>query len=211
MLELGCGTGRVTELLAAHAQKVIAVDLSAVMLQKASYAVRKRNNVQLIQADIRSLGLKGQFDVVVASDDPLAHMIKGSGRDRTLRNVAGQLKGDGIFLFEPLWFSPEKRKQMCNRGYETEQVVETEQGEFQVCESWRGSKNSSFCRAEFVYLLNGEQLQKVEFKARLWEPEEIDLRLGNAGMRVSTAWGDYDRQPWNEKSSPTLILEVRRC
>jgi len=51
-LELGCGPGTWTGLLADRAERVLAVDLSAAMLEQASRAHANLTNVELIQSDI---------------------------------------------------------------------------------------------------------------------------------------------------------------
>jgi ubiquinone/menaquinone biosynthesis C-methylase UbiE len=51
VLELGCGTGKNTEWLAAKAQQVTAVDFSEIMLQKAKEKITL-SNVTFIQADV---------------------------------------------------------------------------------------------------------------------------------------------------------------
>jgi ubiquinone/menaquinone biosynthesis C-methylase UbiE len=52
VIEIGCGTGRNTEWLAEHAGRVIALDFSENMLQKARARLRS-SRVQLIRHDIR--------------------------------------------------------------------------------------------------------------------------------------------------------------
>lgn len=51
-LELGCGPGTWTGLLADRAEKVLAVDLSEAMLEQAAQAHAHRANVELIHSDI---------------------------------------------------------------------------------------------------------------------------------------------------------------
>ncbi|HEV2642381.1 MAG TPA: class I SAM-dependent methyltransferase, partial [Candidatus Elarobacter sp.] len=52
VLELGCGTGKNTEWLAAHARQVVALDFSAGMLAAARRRIRTAN-VRFVQHDVR--------------------------------------------------------------------------------------------------------------------------------------------------------------
>jgi ubiquinone/menaquinone biosynthesis C-methylase UbiE len=66
-LELGCGTGKNTEWLVKKAEKVIAVDLSAGMLEKAKAKITS-DSVQFRQADIKKPWNFGRnFDLITFS------------------------------------------------------------------------------------------------------------------------------------------------
>ncbi len=67
-LEIGCGTGKNTELLTSKAKEVLAVDLSDEMLAKAKKKITS-DNVQFIQADITNnwTFVNKQYDLVTFS------------------------------------------------------------------------------------------------------------------------------------------------
>lgn len=61
--DLGCGTGQLTETVAPHVRRVIAVDGSIDMLEAARRRVGERPNVDIRQGDLESLPLKdGELD-----------------------------------------------------------------------------------------------------------------------------------------------------
>jgi ubiquinone/menaquinone biosynthesis C-methylase UbiE len=55
--DLGCGTGRLTELLAPNVSRVVAVDASSEMLAEARERLRGRTNVELRSGDLEALPL----------------------------------------------------------------------------------------------------------------------------------------------------------
>src|SRR5258708_1985206 len=61
ILELGCGTGRVTEVLSRHGQ-VIGVDLLFEMLRRAA---KKAPRAHLVAADLRQFAFASTFDLIV--------------------------------------------------------------------------------------------------------------------------------------------------
>jgi ubiquinone/menaquinone biosynthesis C-methylase UbiE len=64
--DLGCGTGKLTELLAPHVGQVIAVDGSADMLQAARRRVHARRNVELQHGNLEALPIDaGQLDIAI--------------------------------------------------------------------------------------------------------------------------------------------------
>lgn len=64
-LDLGCGSGRHSELLADHFEQVDAIDLSRPMIELAS-ARRPRPNVRYRQADLHDVHAPGHYDFVLS-------------------------------------------------------------------------------------------------------------------------------------------------
>jgi len=98
ILELGCGTGRVTSVLVKHAA-VTAVDLLIEMLRRASKKAR------LVVADLRQFEFREPFDLIVLADDPMAHLISIDDRARVMQLIADHLTPDGRVVIEGLYRS----------------------------------------------------------------------------------------------------------
>jgi ubiquinone/menaquinone biosynthesis C-methylase UbiE len=66
--DLGCGTGQVSELVAPHVAKVIAVDGSTDMVQAARKRLKSANNVDVRRGDMEALPIDdGQLDAAVVA------------------------------------------------------------------------------------------------------------------------------------------------
>ncbi len=68
VLEVGCGTGAFTALLAAPGRAVRAIDLDAERVAAARTATSKLNEVHVEEADIAAAGWRECFDTVVMLD-----------------------------------------------------------------------------------------------------------------------------------------------
>src|ERR1700720_734693 len=110
VLELGAGTGRATRFLARTAARVFACDLSPELIAIARERLGDLENVRLFVADMRRLCLAARFDLVVAVDDPFAHLLLGGERDRALRAAAAHLAPGGRLVLDAAWFSPHRRE-----------------------------------------------------------------------------------------------------
>src|SRR5207237_251690 len=93
VLELGCGTGRVTLPIARAGAHVVGVDRSAEMLGHALRRVRRAkygHRVSLVRSDIRSLPFRQstRFDLVMAPYGILQSLIRESDLRATLASVA---------------------------------------------------------------------------------------------------------------------------
>lgn len=101
VLDLGCGTGTLTELLAKKGYDMIGVDLSQEML---SCAIEKREASGLpilyLQQDMREFELYGTVKAVVSVCDSLNYLLEEEDVIETFRLVNNYLDPGGIFIFD---------------------------------------------------------------------------------------------------------------
>lgn len=100
-LDVGCGTGTFSRLLAERAGRVVAVDLSPRMIDIAKKHSEQYQNIQFEVADATKWGLAGeQFDCVVS-----IAMLHHVAADEMLSKMARLLKAGGTLaildLYEP--------------------------------------------------------------------------------------------------------------
>lgn len=101
MLELGCGTGNLTEHAAKAGLRVLASDLSLDMLTVAETKLREYKNVRLMQLDMRRLPESlGQFDAIVAACDVVNYLRGEDELDLFLAGARKLLKPEGVLLFD---------------------------------------------------------------------------------------------------------------
>lgn len=99
VVELGCGTGSLTRLLAQRGFAVTAVDLSPDMLAVADQKCRGLG-VQFSCQDMTKLRLPGQVDAAVSGLDSVNYVVRPSGLKRMFRRVFQYLAPGGLFLFD---------------------------------------------------------------------------------------------------------------
>ncbi|UCC79278.1 MAG: class I SAM-dependent methyltransferase [Candidatus Zixiibacteriota bacterium] len=98
VLEIACGTGNWTEVLAKRASSVFAIDSSPAVLDIAGKKLEYLKNVTLKEADAHTLeGINGPFDVAFASDW-WSHMPVSSIRP-FLENLHKRLKIGSRIIF----------------------------------------------------------------------------------------------------------------
>ena len=100
VLELGCGTGSLTEILADAGYDMIGVDLSADMLD---IAMEKReqsgNNILYLLQDMREFELYGTVRAVVSICDSMNYLPCEEDFLQTLKLVNNYLDPEGVFIF----------------------------------------------------------------------------------------------------------------
>ena len=209
VLELGAGTGRATRFLARAAARVFACDLSPELIALARERLGGLGNVRLFVADMRQLCLAARFDLVVAVDDPFAHLLPDGERDRALRAAAAHLAPGGRLVLDTAWFSPHRRE-LASRpeGLVTERFRGGGAGQLRVREEVRCGAGR-ICHSRIEYRHAGAPPVAASFRSRLWSLDEVGRRCRAAGLEVVSLWGGYDRRPFHRLSSSRLIVEAR--
>ncbi len=93
--DLGCGTGKATEVLAQFARRVVAVDSSAAMIKAAQKRLAGRDNVEFHRADLERMRL-GDDELDLGFLNLVLHHVADPGR--VLQDVARVLKPGGTLV-----------------------------------------------------------------------------------------------------------------
>ncbi len=111
VLDLGCGTGTLTELLASHGYDMIGIDMAPEMLR---IAVDKKeqsgHDILYLQQDMREFELYGTVHAVVSICDSMNYILDEEELLQVFKLVNNYLDPGGIFVFD--LNTPYKYKQM---------------------------------------------------------------------------------------------------
>ena len=110
IMDLGCGTGAHAEQFAELGYRVLGVDSSENMLEKANERVQQAEpevaaRLSFSMDDVRSFLAGCQFDVVTALFHVVSYQVKNEDLARTFATAAKHLVPGGIFLFD-CWYGP---------------------------------------------------------------------------------------------------------
>lgn len=212
ILELGAGTGRITRHLVGEGRRVVALDVSLEMLKRIPGRLGDAGGgVSPLAADMRRVPLEARFDLVVAANDPFVHLPEDADRDRAVREVAARLRPGGRFYLDAHWIPAEElARASAPEGRVQERPVGGEETGITVREVWRCDAETSLCAARYEYFRDGERVQEASFRGRLWTVPEVEARLGAAGLRVRSVWGDFEKAPWDPETADHLVVEAVR-
>lgn len=97
LLDLGCGTGNLTTLLAERGFDVIGLDASSEML---SIAANKSSKVRWICQDMTKAELGEEVDAVISTLDSINHLESAEEIAACFGSAAANLKRGGAFVFD---------------------------------------------------------------------------------------------------------------
>ncbi len=198
VLELGCGTGRVTEVLARHAD-VTAVDLLIELLDRAS---ERAGRARFVAADLRRFAFRKPFDLIILANDPMAHLTAIADRRSALRLIRENLAAGGRIVVEGL-FRPSGAPAVVPA-----RQVRTATGEmFTVEETWRRESEEPVWKVVYRYR-QGSSIHEVATAVRSWTRGEVDA-LAQAGLQVESLWGDFAESPFRDSSNRIVFVATR--
>ena len=101
LLDLGCGTGSLTECMARKGYDVLGIDLSQEMLTVAlDKKFESELPIQYLHQDMRKIDLYGTVDVTICALDALNHLGGLDDVDKTFERVSLFTNPDGLFIFD---------------------------------------------------------------------------------------------------------------
>jgi ubiquinone/menaquinone biosynthesis C-methylase UbiE len=216
VLELGCGTGRVTIPVARSGARVIGVDRSGEMLGhaiKRSRRARLKGHVSWLRADIRFLPFRksARFDLVMAPYGILQSLVRESDLRATLEAVQRVLARGGVFGIDlvpdlPVW--KEYRNKVRFRGSRR-----GGHSHITLVESVRQDRAKKLTIFDQEYLeQRGRERTSRRFSLvfRTLTVPEMTARLERTGFRVRAVLGDYSGKPWDPRADVWVILAEKQ-
>ncbi len=214
ILELGCGTGRVALPLARDGARVVGIDRSAPMLERARKRVKRarlQSLVQLVRGDIRHLPFPDKsFPLVMAPYGILQSLLVERDLTRTLAAVSRVLTRKGTFGLElvpdlPAWEEYSRRVSLRGKRGPTGKSITLVESVIQD----RARKITRF-EQEFVEGRGKSAVRrKFGLAFRTLTVPQMVRRLEKAGLTVSAVLGDYEGGPWDLGAEVWIILARR--
>jgi ubiquinone/menaquinone biosynthesis C-methylase UbiE len=213
VLELGCGTGRVTKPLAQAGIDIVGIDRSAAMLARAITRLPNQSitrfRPRLVRGDVRALPFAARsFSMVLAPYGILQSLTRPRDLTATLASVAGVIERGGTFGIDlvpdvPKWHEYANRVQLRGRSGGADLTL---------VESVRQDRRRRLTTFEQRYIerRNGRTRDHCfELVFRTLSVPEMSRQLERAGFRVEAVLGDYQGQTWDERADVWIILARR--
>jgi ubiquinone/menaquinone biosynthesis C-methylase UbiE len=199
VLELTCGTGRITLAIAEKGARIIGLDVSREMLSKAKEkaSLRGLNNVRFIRADMRSFRLSEKFDLVIIPYNAFLHLTTIEDQKKTLGNIRKHMTPNGRLIFDV--FVPDLRKITGNHGKEF--TTKSSKG-LQLAETSYYNTLNQTIRVNFTF--KKENTRKGSMTLRYCFRDELLLLFENTGFKVEAVYGGFRRQELTEKSKQMI-------
>ena len=223
LLELACGTGRLTFPMASTGGAVVGVDIAPAMIRRAeekrrALSAAEQSQLRFRLGDMRTVRMSERFEAVVLAFNTIMHLLTDEDLLATLTTVREHLEPGGRFfvdlhtpLAELLLRDPDGRfdpQQMID-PHTRQRYVVTENNSYDA----RRQINTMRFYYQPVDVHErpaGEEL-RTEVQLRVLFPRELDHWLQIAGFEVLEDWGDFERtQPFTGRGGRRVLVAARR-
>jgi ubiquinone/menaquinone biosynthesis C-methylase UbiE len=220
VLELGCGTGRISLPLVRAGVSLVGLDRSAPMLNRARRGLAKlskspthqlTNSLDLVRGDIRMLPFGPHaFRTVIAPYGVLQSLLADRDLAAALDSVARVLGPGGTFGLDlvpdvPNWREYSNRVQLrgsAGRGVNLTLIESVRQD--------RARRLTTFTQ-RYVERRQGRSTEHCfELTFRTLSVQRMRDWLDRAGFVVDRVIGDYRGRPWDARADVWIILAKKR-
>jgi len=183
ILDCACGIGTQAIGLAKLGYNVTASDISDGELSEAKTRSLNANvKIRFEYADFRALSntFSEQFDIIIAMDNALPHMMTSSDLEKSIQSIANQIKENGIFVASIRDYD----KLLKDKPpYSPPYIHKTNKGQRVSFQTWEWNDD---CYKLIQYIIDDEdslQINKFECEYRATKREELTRLLSANGCK----------------------------
>ncbi|HPQ41673.1 MAG TPA: class I SAM-dependent methyltransferase [bacterium] len=211
VLELACGTGRITLVLASDGHSVCGLDVSEPMLTLArKKASKHRDDVRFFQGDVRDFNLGRKFGLILFPFNSISHLHDQESIEGMFACVRKHLQKEGRFIISMFIPNPGYLVRDPSQRYPVSTFTDPDCGDIVITESNTYDPVRQINHITWFYRIAGSDHEiMIQNNMRMFFPQEFRSLLHYNGFRVETVFGGYDMRPQN-KTSPMQIYMCRR-
>lgn len=203
--DLGCGTGKITRLLADAGYDMIGVDNAAEMLEIAREIQEdeERDDIWYLLQDMRELELSGEVNAMVSICDSMNYILEEEDLKEVFLRVKEYLQTGGIFIFD--MNTLHKYRDMIG---ETTIAENRDEGSF-IWDNYfyEDEMVNEYELTLFIREENGlfRKYEETHYQ-RAYELDTVKRLIEEAGLKFVTAYDAFTKEPVNRDSERMYII-----
>ena len=215
VLELACGTGRLTipiaQALADDATRpVVGLDLVPAMLDAARRkAADAAVDVELVEGDMRRFALGRRFGTIFVAFNSLLHLTTNDALSECFTRVREHLAPKGVFAFDVFNPSIQSIARAPDERTTQTRLPDAELGEIHVETTVNYDAATQVSHAAWHLSAPGRpDYLTIPLHLRCIFPQELPMLLAANGLRLESRDGDFGGEPFTSES-PRQVCVAR--
>lgn len=206
IIDLACGTGRVTIPLAKKEYKLIGVDLHKGMLTAAKNKAYKLNlKIEWVEQDCTKLNLNRKSNLIYSVGNSFQHFLTNEAQDGLLESINKHLNSDGVFIFGTRFPSVEELLQPSTEEFwrtytdsETQNTVDV----FTISDYDSLNQTQHYTTIRKYKNIDGDVIneKRTNISLRYVFPKEMERILHAHGFEVLHLYSDWKESPITNES-----------
>lgn len=219
VLEIACGTGRVTVPVASKCKRIIGMDLSQSMLKELNNKISRlddnyKNNIKTSQADMTEFNMDEKFDLIIFPGMAFLSLTNNEQRIKCLECVKKHINENGKIIID--LFNPNPDKLDCTNV----ERIDFEYFDSEIGHTVRKTsiqqkhdrENQIIWMKYILKILNGHELVNQiedEFKLGYLFDEQARNLFKSVGLNLCNVYGGYDFSKVAEENKRMMIYELQ--
>ena len=221
VLELGCGTGRVTLPIAKSGTDIVGLDNSEGMLEiarsKARLLEHGHGDMDLRLGDMREFSLGQEFPLVIIPFRGFLALLSVEDQVRCLTRIRGHLGPEGRLIFNIFVPDPQMLVEDEDAAFHLRDVTDPETGRTFVL--WQQTRVDNYNQVLSIRLIVDEIDQEgtvgnrfySDYQIRYAHRIEVLHLLERCGYEVVDLYGDFEYSPFDEESGEMVWVAKPRA
>lgn len=212
VLELACGTGRLTIPIAQTGVEIVGLDQSPSMMAHLRTKAKGAGvEIPLVEADCRKFDLGRKFALIFMGFNSMQHLHDFASLAALFANVRQHLSPGGNFVFDV--FNPSIA--ILTRGAEPTREREYEdpdaQGRITMDQTLVYDDATQVSHVRWFFSRNGPNGAEKDFRIedlhlRCFFPQELDLLVHSQGFAVDEKYGNFERKPFTRGDMKQVMV-----
>lgn len=209
VLELGCGTGNMTEILSEAGYDMIGVDQSEEMLEiAAEKKVQSGRDILYLQQDMREFELYGTVRAIISICDCMNYLMEEQDLLTVFRLVNNYLDPNGIFIFD--LNTVYKYKEMLGDTV----IAENREDSSFIWENtyYEEDQVNEYDLTLFIREEDGryQRYEETHYQ-KAYELEKVKQLLKEAGLEYVTSYDAFTREKPRVDSERVYVIAREKC
>ncbi|HEY1081633.1 MAG TPA: class I SAM-dependent methyltransferase [Prosthecobacter sp.] len=206
VLEVACGTGRLTFPIAHDGVDITGLDISRPMLERARLRSAKEGlNIEWLEQDCRTMQPGRSFGLIFSATNAMQHLLDVESACAFLQAARRALLPGGELVID--LFNPDLAKLLrpAQERYLHKTLTDTDGQPIQVEAASHYLPDRQILHFDLHYLKNGHERLTKHVNMRVFFPQEILALCHLNGLTVQHRYGTYERGDFHA-ASPKQIL-----
>jgi SAM-dependent methyltransferase len=209
VLELACGTGRITIPLSQKGIDITGLDVTKAMLSLAREKAKAQGvRIDWVLADGRDFKIDRKFSLIFIPVNSIAHLHGREDLEAFFSRVKEHLHRKGRFIID--LFNPrlDILNRDSNKRYPVFEYPDPDgNGTVVVMEQNVYDTSTQINHIKWYYRIGEKENARVdENNMRILYPQELDELLYYNGFEIEAKYGDYDESPFTSGSPKQLTI-----
>ena len=208
ILELACGTGRLTLPLAAGGLDILGLDLSEAMLERAREKAKAAGvSAKFVQGDIRDFQLGKKFELIFLPYNSMQHLKRRGELEALFSCVRQHLTDDGRFILDVHHPDLELLKRKPGEIFSLGREVKGEDGMIVAGEEVNYDEASQVYSIRWHYTRpGGDETRIEELELRMFFPQELDALLTYNNLEIREKYGNFTGKPFATGDTKQILV-----